>query len=214
MRPKRDDWNILLAGFWNRLIFTPDWVIPRFFPGETEVDTRVALLPILPIIYQKHDVSMEVSATRLVFRPPSPFSDEGLLRIEEMARTALESLPETPLKAIGINFGYEDERPADHLLAMFNDVDDVELEELGWSIGERRLTRRLSKGDDVLNLSAILKDNAVSFEFNFHIEVGAPASQSVDRFAAGNILTLRNAASELLRNTYNLEVEDDDGGGL
>jgi len=214
MRPKQDGWNILLAAFWNRLIFTPDWVIPRFFPGETEVDTRVALLPILPITYMKNDVSLEASSTRLVFRPPAPFIDEGLLRIEEMARTALESLPETPVQAVGINFAYQEDHPAPHLLAMFNDVDDVELGELGWQIGERKLTRRLTRRDDILNLSAILKENAVSFEFNFHFEVGAPASQAIDRFEAGNILTLRDAASELLRNTYNVEVEDGDGGGL
>ena len=131
MRPKRDGWNILLAGFWNRLIFTPDWVILHFFQGEEEVEARVALLPILPIIYEKHEVSIEVSSTRLVFRPPIPFTDEGLLRIEEMARIALNSLPETPVQAIGINFAYEDDRPPDHLLAMFNDVDDVELGQLG-----------------------------------------------------------------------------------
>ena len=214
MRPKRDGWNILLAGFWNRLIFTPDWVIPRFFQGEQEVETHIALLPILPITYKKHEVSMEVSSTRLVFRPPIPFTDEGLLRIEEMARIALDSLPETPVQAVGINFAYEDDHPASHLLAMFNDVDDVELGQLGWGIGERRLTRRLSRQGDILNVSADLKENTITFEFNFHIEVGAPARQAINRFVAGNILTLRDAASELLQNTYNLEVEDGDVGGL
>lgn len=214
MKPKGDGWSILLRGFWNRLIFTPDWVIPHFFHGEEEVETHVALLPVLPIIYKKHEVSLEVSSTRLVFRPPVPSTDEGLLRIEAMARTALESLPETPVQAVGINFAYEDDHPGPHLLAMFNDVDDVELGELGWKIGERKLTRRLSRRDDVLNLSAVLKDNAVSFEFNFHIEVGAPAIQAISRIATGNILTLRDSASELLRDAYNVEVEDGDGSGL
>ena len=214
MRPKRDGWNILLAGFWNRLIFTPDWVIPHFFPGEQEIETHVALLPILPIIYKTHGVSLEVSSTRLVLRPPVPFTDEGLLRIEKMARIALDSLPETPVQAVGINFAYEDNHPAPHLLAMFNDVDDVELGQLGWEIGERRLARRLSRRDDVLNLSAVLKENAVTFEFNFYIEVGAPASQAINRFAARKILDLRDAATELLSHTYNVEVEDGDVAGL
>lgn len=213
MRPKRDGWNILLAGFWNRLIFTPDWVISHFFQGEQEVETHISLLPILPLIYQKQEVSMEVSSTRLVFRPPIPFTEEGLLRIEEMAGIALKSLPETPVQAIGINFAYEDDHPAAHVLAMFNDVDDLELGQLGWGIGERKLIRRLSRRDDVLNLSAILKENTVTFEFNFHIDVGVPAKQAIGRFPTRIILTLRDAASEILRDTYNLEVEDGDVGG-
>ena len=97
---------------------------------------------------------------------------------------------------------------------MFNDVDDVELGQSGWEIGERKLTRRLTGKDNILNLSAILKENTVTFEFNFHIEVGAPAIQAINHFAAGHILTLRDAAAELLRNTYNVEVEDGDVGGL
>jgi hypothetical protein len=123
-----------------------------------------------------------------------------------MATIALRSLPETPLHGVGINFAYEDNHPADHLLSLFNDVDDVELGRLGWSIGERKVTRRLSRRDDVLNLSAILKEGTVTFEFNFHIDVGAPASQAISRLAAGNILKFRDAASEILRDTYNLEM--------
>src|SRR4051812_13358345 len=111
MRPRNDGWSLVLAGFWNRLIFTPDWVIPRFFEGETEIGTKVSLLPVMPLIYEKDGLSMEVSSTRILFRPPNTHDDRQLLRVEEMARRALNDLPETPVQAMGINFAFEDEDP-------------------------------------------------------------------------------------------------------
>ncbi len=101
MRPKRDGWNILLAGFWNRLIFTPDWVIPHFFPGEQEIETHVALLPILPIIYKTHGVSLEVSSTRLVLRPPIPTAWTGVSGSESRAIRAIFSMRSSPSSANG-----------------------------------------------------------------------------------------------------------------
>ena len=32
MIPREDGWNVVLAGFWNRSIFLPEWALPRLFP--------------------------------------------------------------------------------------------------------------------------------------------------------------------------------------
>src|SRR6266404_6334469 len=121
MTPSQDGWNPTLAGFWNRMIFTPEWVCPRLFPGP-QIETHFALFPLLPLIYRDEQVVMEISALRLVFRPRILDDDVSLLRAETMARTALTALPETPVQAVGINFAFRESIPPGHVLAMFNDA--------------------------------------------------------------------------------------------
>lgn len=207
---RADGWNVVLAGFWNRSIFLPEWAFPRLFPRHTqpggEVQTEVALLQALPLIYRDAQVAMEISGGRLVFRP-QVLNNECLLRCEVMARAMLLALPETPVHAVGINFGFREDLPPGHVVAMLNDVDDAELSQQGWTIGERKLIRKLTHGDDLLGLGITFGGQAFDFDFNFHTEAGANVLQAVEE---GRILRLRDAALSLLRETYHLELEGDD----
>ncbi len=209
MKRKAEGWNIVLAGFWNRMIFAPEWVSPRLFPEPT-IETLVALLPVLPLIYRDRDVAMEVSSARLVFRPRKLGKDDVLLRLEDMAKKVLKALPETPVQAVGVNFGYREEYPPGHLLSIFNLQDDDDLAQAGWEIGERKIVRRLQRKDTVLNLTLTLAGSAVDFDCNFHTELAAPANalQAVD---GGRVLRLRDTALELITRTYRLELDEDDG---
>ncbi len=211
---RADGWNVVLAGFWNRSIFLPEWALPRLFPRHdvpgSEVTTEVALLPALPLIYRDTQVAMEISGGRLAFRP-QVINDECLLRCEAMARSMLVALPETPIHAIGINFGFREQLPPGHVVAMLNDVDDTELGQQGWTIDERKLIRELRRGEDVLSLATTFGGDAADFDFNFHSEAGVGANAAALRAVEeGRILRLRDAAVSLLRETYHLELEDDD----
>ena len=205
---------MVLAGFWNRSIFLPGWALPRLFPDhETpghEVQTEVALLANLPLIYRDSQVAIEISGVRLAF-VPLILNDECLLRCEHMAREILRMLPETPVHAVGINFGYREQVPPGRILAMFNDGDEVGLTQQGWAVTERKLTRKLNRGDDILGLTLTLGGEEVLFDFNFHSDATgggiAVARRAVEE---GRILRLRDSAVELMRETYHLELEDDD----
>jgi hypothetical protein len=216
MVPKEDGWNVVLAGFWNRSIFLPEWALPRLFPAHElpghEVQTEVALLQALPLIYRDRQVAMEISGGRLAFRPQI-LNDECLLRCEQMARAMLVALPETPVHAVGINFSYREELAPGHVLAMFNEVDEAELEHQGWVIGERRLTRKLTRGEDTLSLVMTFGGEVVNFDLNFHSEIVAGRNISAEQaVAAGRILRLRDVTMDLLRQTYHLKLEDDNAG--
>jgi hypothetical protein len=190
---KRSGWNIVLAGFWNRMIFTPEWVIPRLFP-EPQLETLVALLPVLPLIYRVDQVALEVTMTRLAFRPRKPGDDASLLRAE---------------KAVGVNFSFKDKTPAPPLVSMFNDTDDAELAAQDWSIGERKVTRKLTRGGQTLSLTMTYTAGVVQFDFNFH----SPATTAAEALAAvaeGKVLTHRDAALKLLGEAYHLEPPDGD----
>ena len=214
MKRKSDGWNIVLAGFWNRMIFTPDWVIPRLFEGrESDVQMFVNLLPVLPVFYRDEkiaNVQMEVSLARLLFRPLDVNDDQCLLRAQEMVRKVLIALPETPVQAVGINFAYKEEIPPGNVIAIFNDTDDVELSQQHWTIKERKLTKQLTRGGEVLNLTMTFDGKAVLFEFNFYSENGTNAQAALPAVEGRRILDLRDAARALLQEVYHLEPESEE----
>jgi hypothetical protein len=126
-----------------------------------------------------------------------------------MARSMLQALPETPVHAAGINFGFREGSAAGQMAAMFTGFDDAELGQQGWEIGERKLARRLVHGDDALILTLTHGREGIDFDFNFHTEAGAnrPVINAVEE---RRTLRLRDAALTLLRETYHLELEGDD----
>lgn len=52
MVPRHEGWTVVLAGHWNRMIFTPAWVGQHLFQAGQQLETLVAILPVLPLIYQ------------------------------------------------------------------------------------------------------------------------------------------------------------------
>lgn len=207
MRRRPEGWNIVLAGFWNRMIFTPEWVAERVF-GQNDFETYVALLPVLPVVFKGPSVSMEVSLARLLFRPRKPADEAHLSSAEEMARKVLSALPETPMQAIGVNFSYIEDFPSDSLRAVFNDNDPKELAEMGWAINERKVVRRLTRRDDTLNLAMTYDGNTVTFDLNYHMDT---SSNEAARLAIkeGRVLALMHQGIALLQSAFYLDLEED-----
>lgn len=208
MKRKPEGWNVVLAGFWNRAIFSPEWVNANVY-GEAELETLLSIMPHFPIVYQNQQVAIEVSGARLIVRPRR-LNAECLQRTEVIARTTIEKLPETPLKGVGINFAFVEETPNGALLELFDLQDDNQLTDNGSTIEERRITRRLRRGDDLLNLTSTFDGTKVEFAFNYHTE-------TTDNATARAVLTnrierLRDDAATLLDSAYRLVAEDDDNG--
>lgn len=201
MRRTLSGWNIVLAGLWNRLIFSPEWVTQHIF-NEAESETLISIMPHFPLVYQISQVALEVSGPRLIIRPRA-LNDECLERSETVARTILERLPETPLSGVGINFGFAEDTLSEPLAQLFGFGDDGELSGTGWTIGERKLIRQLTLDEDVLNLTLTFAGDNVSFGFNFHT---ATISNAVARQAVTNrVVRLRDASLAVLGAVYHLE---------
>ncbi len=201
-----------MAGFWNRAIFLPEWTLPRLFPlhliAEHKVDIEVALLSALPLIYRDPEVAMEISHGFLNFRP-QVLNDVCLNRCEQMARDMLVTLPDTPVHAIGINFGFQEAHAPASVVAMFSEVDSGQLGERGWVTGERRVVRKMTHGGDTLLLTVTLTGEMVDFDFNFHTDASGSNAIAQLSVTEGRIVRLRDIALGLLQETYNLVIEDE-----
>ncbi len=201
MTPKQEGWNIVLAGSWNRAIFTPDWV-NRILFHEAELETLISIVPLMPIVYRNLQVAMEVSSGRLIFRPRR-LDDACIQAAEGMAHLVLSTLQDTPLTGVGVNFSFTENKPRRDLSKMFDFQDNAGLGEYGWVIQERRVVRRMQHGDDVLYLTFVLEGENLAVEFNFHTEtvVNASAREAVHDRA----IRLRDSSLQLLNDLYQLQ---------
>lgn len=207
MKRKPDGWNIVLAGFWNRAIFTPEWVNDLLFQ-EKEVETLLSIMPFLPIIYRNPKVAIEVSTPKLVFRPRK-LDDECLNLAEGMAYKVLDKLQDTPLLAVGVNFAFVEESPRKELIRLFEFPDNGSIGDAGWEVEEGRVVRRLREGGATLNLTHVFDGKTVTIEFNYHTDT---TKNDEARKAIGErVLILRDTALQLMKNVYRLEVEKENG---
>lgn len=211
MQRKPEGWNVVLAGFWNRMIFTPEWVGPRLFPDNPQIETVVALLPVLPIIFRDHDVAAEISNARIICRPRDLNNVESIRRAGTIAGALLKELPETPLQGLGINFGFRETGPASNLLDLFNFADNAQLAQAGWEPSERRIVRQLQHENDTLNLTLSYNNDQLDLDCNFHIDPAEleDTEAKVAAVAPARIIELRDRAIALLDQIYGLQLEDD-----
>jgi hypothetical protein len=208
MRRKTDGWNVVLAGLWNRAIFTPEWVNDLLF-HEPEVETLLSIMPYLPIIYRNRQVAVEVSGARLVFRPRR-LDDASLRMAETMAHAVLDKLRDTPLLAVGVNFAFIEENPDPNLVRLFNFGDNSRVVEAGWDLQERKIVRKMAQEGDTLNLTLAFDGRAVTTEFNYHTDT---TSNETAREAVRNrLLRLRDLSIRLLEQAYQLELAAEGNG--
>jgi hypothetical protein len=210
MRRKPEGWNIVLAGIWNRAIFTPEWVNELLF-HEPEVETLLSIMPYLPIIYRNGQVAIEVSTPRVAFRPRR-LDDASIQAAETMAHAVLDKLRDTPLLAVGVNFAFVEESPRRELVRLFDFPDNPRFGEAGWNLQERRIARKMVRDNDTLNLTLVFDGQGVTIEFNYHTDT---TNNEAAREAINNrVIGLRDTAIQLLGQVYHLELAtgDDDNG--
>lgn len=201
MKRKPEGWNIVLAGLWNRAIFTPAWVSELLF-HEAEVETMLSVMPHLPIIYRNRQVAVEVSSARLVFRPRRT-NDDCLVAAEQMAHAVLNKLQDTPLLAVGVNFAFVEENPG-ALVRLFDFTDNTDIGDAGWDVQERRIVRTMRKDDDTLNLTLVFDGQTLKVELNYHTETNS--NQTAREAVDGRAIRLRDKGLELLNQVYHLEL--------
>lgn len=166
MEPRPNSWQIVVAGYWNRMIFSPEWVGQHLLQQEL-VDVLVPFVPDAPIIYRKNDIEIQIAATRLAVAARQT-TEASLQSAEQMVCSILQHLPNTPISAVGVNLGFKDREPRNSLLGMFNLADDPDITTEGWRIEERQFVRRLTRDNQTLNLALSFKLAEVELDANFH----------------------------------------------
>ncbi len=204
MVPNLNDWTIVMVGQWNPAIFSPDWVAQNLLHVEN-VDAQLAVGPLITNVrYQTDTLLLIPQQDRLIVGSRNT-EETTLLDMERCSKAALELLGHTPIRALGINFGFTESDPPTEMLRTFDLADAGALADAGYQVRSADITREIEIGSTVLKLKMGLSDGTVRFHFNFTNQV-ATAQQAAD-LLQGRVLEYRNRAVGMLSTVFNLQGE-------
>lgn len=169
-------WNIVVIGAWNPAILTPDGIRRRLFelPDGTPINVEVAVdrpgpfrvihdgLAVIPT-----PVSLEVTTTEP--------NIESLERASGLCVRALQSLPETPVSAAGVNIRYRFQEIPDQVLDLVRAPLDSALSDAGFQFSGSVTKRTLTHNAGVINVQIANNGPEGTIEFNFHRDSTVPS---------------------------------------
>jgi len=167
-----NDWNIVVAGYWNKAILTPSGIARKLFALEKDVpvDVQVALDGISPPRVRNQGQIVVVNDGHLIVHPET-CNAAGLTGSFEIVKRAKAALPETPIMAFGLNMRYVTNEPSADLLRHMDGKIDADLAELNLEVLSRTLTRKISFDVGIANIKIGLKsDDSGIIDFNFHCD--------------------------------------------
>lgn len=160
----------MVTGSWNAAILTPRGVASRLFQiaPETPVEIQVQLDRPGPLRVVHSGIVVAPSAAELIVQSEIP-SEDGLKRSAEISLRAIESLPETPFTAAGINVRYMFSEVPDTLMPALGSVLDERLIDAEMTIISKGIKRAVSWKDGILNIEIRTNPNSsCEVLFNFH----------------------------------------------
>lgn len=204
---------LVIVGGWNRHIFTLDWIKRYLLPEEKEelrVEPQSPLLQgfnaqFIPPRISSKEVRILLQGNRLLFSPVKN-EDKNLDRIQELALQLTDYLPHTPVSGYGINFLFIEDHINEHVKALIRPSDSGEIERVSTLLTGEEYTRHLVLNERTLNFTIGLKGEEVSFNFNFHFDIGDLVEFKA-KISENPILELKQEAVEFLTEIYSLELK-------
>ncbi len=205
LKPNIDGWSIVMAGHWNRVIFSPAWITGHL-TSVKDIGIEVPVdNPGLPIRLTFEGIHLCVTSKQLVLTVERA-EDALLEKCRDVAISALKELPHTPLMAVGVNYHFVAEQPDDALLQVFNLADNNRLSDADVKIRSTIIQRTLLIKDQTVNLSLTLADDKkVHVAFNFHKDT--PSTEQAVAFLGAHSTDLKEKAFDLLNKIYQSTAE-------
>ncbi len=167
------NWSVVLVGSWNPAILTPSGIAKKLYRLESglKLEIEVPLDGLAPhrvrhpsgdFIVTADNERIRILLEKLTF--------DALAHAQATAVNALESLPETPVSAMGINVDFKITDPPQDLIAMFGSPIDGKLSDLSLKIISHQLKRAIEFKSGVLNIILSLPDRQgpLMMDLNFH----------------------------------------------
>ncbi len=197
---------VVMVGAWNRAIFSPQWVTSRLFPSLGAIDVELDFLAQQGLAYRTSRIALHIVASHIRVAPTAG-SDEAFGEVEAAACNVLAKLPETPVAAIGINFGYDlDEEPPE-LARVLDSPERTAFVRGGFSLRETVAGRKIGYEDAGVLTVAMQRAESppVRIDLNFHWDV--PDAATAAHRIRGRVTKTRRFGLELLEQIYALRMQ-------
>lgn len=204
MKPAAERCTIVITGAWNQAIFSPAWV------GKV---AALSVEPRLDLLFGPGGVAYKIDMTGMwlevlphqLLIAPARFEDQIFLTMESLAVDILTRLKETPVRAVGINFGFDVPDASKTFDELFQPSDSRFLAVANAHIDSTTITRRLRVDGLTLNLSARRDSGAPRLDFNYH-HVVASADEAKTTIGA-RVLELKSRTLQFAKTIYGLTLE-------
>lgn len=205
MQAAVDHWTIVIAGSWNVAILNPDWIAQKIFK-TTEVELELLVQGLTQNIRITHGNVRIIPRPDRVLIACVTHDAETLTSAEAAAISLVNELPVTPVSAVGINFGFQENDPGAGLVRMINFEDNPRLAEKGLLVQSSTISRQLQMDDRIVNLSIDYRpETGMLFKYNYHMPVES-AIQVVDAIN-GKCTEFLEQSLDILRDVYGLEED-------
>lgn len=199
------DWDVVVLGAWNPAILTPGGVAKRLFElKDVAVQINVPVDGMAPIQILHDGLIVVPSSTSLIVSIQDP-SVQAVTRAATVATRAIQSLPDTPMTAAGVNLRYRFQSAPDQFNAWLGSELDGELSDAGFEIRKLALQRELAWAGGTLNLHVSQLGAVADLLFNFH-----RASDKPDELVAwlSRASEMVEATLELLEKHLKLSLQE------
>jgi len=205
MKRVTEEWTIVIVGHWNTSIFNPQWLANNIF-NEKQLGIEFPLEPGLPLKITGDKVLLIPRDDRVIIGA-TELTDAVVKRTEEIAVVLLKTLPHTPIRMVGINFGYMVKPISEDLRERFknpyaNAFADKKLNTLGKSF---RWKCKIQ--DQIINIFFDDTLDKLLIKVNYHSETkGALAAKEA---IEGKVMKWRAKTEEILEDIYDLTLEEE-----
>ena len=210
MIPKYEEWTIVLLGQWNVRLFTPEWTAPNLFEGQDIEVEFLVTSGVQKLRIRSQSVKIIPQDENLVVSVLDS-SQETLDRAQAVAVRVLTLLEHTPVRALGVNFGFHEEDPGDPLLEAFQIGDVARLAGIGGQVVKTEVQRTFQIDGDIMNLRHTFESPGVDVHVNFHWAANG-ALDARETLTGINMTALRDRCLNMLEETYKapLDPEEED----
>jgi len=159
----------VIVARWNRAILTPSGIARRLFGLDrgTPVEVRVPVDHYGPYQIKHGGIVVIPADDRLIVQPDAATFAE-LERAKLVAARSINSLPETPFTAAGINIRYRATASVGALLEITSQTTDSRLSDAGLSIAARSLRRAVEWKGGRINIDVESQpDSFFTIQLNF-----------------------------------------------
>jgi len=188
------DWNVIVAGWWNRAILTPLGIVTRVFgqPAGTQIALLVPANLVAPVQVGLGGLKVMVDRTSLTIALDinDYRSLEGAM---ERAARAIQELPETPLIAAGFNIRYQGAASDPGLARLLESVGnswDARLATAGLQMDRREISKVVQWNAGKILINAVHEQTGAA-KVNINFECSADGNRTQQQNVEAMLAWLR-----------------------
>ena len=208
MKSSLEGWSLVIAGFWNKMIFQPQWLSKKFFENKTvDIELAIGSLSADPR-FVVDNIAIQVTDRKLMIWPKD-LSNETLGKVETFAKRVLSELPHTPVQAVGINFKFIEQNPVAAHIEIFEVKDVQPISDCSYNIKASSIQQSMTKEDYTLKLSNTYENNTLTLDFNFNKNLST--AEEMNTYLNGKVPKYMEEAVSLLSKIYVIDKSEIEG---